>query len=48
MSPLITTSWERFKFDGRPGAQQRAYFVTLKELPNIRFGTQSEIYWDDA
>jgi hypothetical protein len=30
------------------GLQQRAYFVTLKELPNNRFGTQSEIYWDDA
>ncbi len=45
---LVTTSWERFKFGGRPGSQQRAYFVTLKELPNNRFGTQSEIYWDDA
>ncbi len=48
VSPLITTTWERFKFGGRPGTQQRAYFVTLKELPNNRFGTQSEIYWDDA
>jgi len=48
VSPLITTSWERFKFGGRPAAQQRAYFVALKELPNNRFGTQSEIYWDDA
>ncbi|HMR48080.1 MAG TPA: SPFH domain-containing protein [Arachnia sp.] len=48
VSPLITTSWERFKFGGRPGSQQRAFFVTLKELPNNRFGTQSEIYWDDA
>jgi membrane protease subunit (stomatin/prohibitin family) len=48
VSPLIKTSWERFKFGGRPGTQQRAYFVTLKELPNNRFGTQSEIYWDDA
>jgi membrane protease subunit (stomatin/prohibitin family) len=48
VSSLIKTSWERFKFGGRPGAQQRAYFVTLKELPNNRFGTQSEIYWDDA
>ena len=48
VNSLITTSWERFKFGGRPGAQQRAYFVTLKELPNNRFGTQSEIYWDDA
>ncbi len=48
VSPLITTSWERFKFGGQPGSQQRAYFVALKELPNNRFGTQSEIYWDDA
>ncbi len=48
VSPLLKTSWERFKFGGRPGSQQRAYFVTLKELPNNRFGTQSEIYWDDA
>lgn len=48
VSPLIKTSWERFKFGGRPTVQQRAYFVSLKELPNNRFGTQSEIYWDDA
>jgi len=48
VSSTLTTSWERFRFGGRPGTQQRAYFVTLKELPNNRFGTQSEIYWDDA
>lgn len=44
---LIKQSWERFKFGGQPGSQQRAVFVSLKELPNNRFGTQSEIYWDD-
>jgi len=48
VSPLIKTSWERFKFGGIPQAQQYAFFVNLKELPNNRFGTQSEIYWDDA
>ena len=48
LSAIVRSSWERFKFGGRPGSQQRAYFVTLKELPNNRFGTQSEIYWDDA
>jgi len=48
VSSLIETSWERFKFGGRPHAQQRAFFVSLKELPNNRFGTASEIYWDDA
>jgi len=48
VSSLITQSWERFKFGGQPGAQQAAFFVSLKELPDNRFGTQSEIYWDDA
>ena len=45
---LIKQSWERFKFGGRPSSQQSALFVALKELPNNKFGTQSEIYWDDA
>lgn len=44
---IIKQSWERFKFGGQPGSQQAAYFVSLKELPDNRFGTQSEIYWDD-
>ena len=48
VSSLITQSWERFKFGGQPAAQQAAFFVSLKELPDNRFGTQSEIYWDDA
>ena len=45
---LITQAWERFKFGGRPGAQQIALFVRMQELPDNRFGTQSQIYWDDA
>ena len=48
VSPLIKQSWERFKFGGIPGTQQLAFFVSLKELPDNRFGTQSEIYWDDG
>ena len=48
VSPLIKQSWERFKFGGQPGSQQMAFFVSLKELPDNRFGTQSEIYWDDS
>ena len=44
---LVKQSWERFKFGGQPGSQQAAFFVSLKELPNNRFGTQSDIYWDD-
>jgi membrane protease subunit (stomatin/prohibitin family) len=45
---LVRQSWERFKFGGQPGSQQAAFFVSLKELPDNRFGTQSEIYWDDG
>ena len=48
VSTFIKQSWERFKFGGQPGGQQQAFFVSLKELPDNRFGTQSEIYWDDA
>jgi membrane protease subunit (stomatin/prohibitin family) len=48
LDPLVMQSWERFKFGGQPGTQQLAFFVSLKELPDNRFGTQSEIYWDDA
>lgn len=47
-SSTLKTSWERFKFGGRPGSQQLAIYVNLKEIPNNKFGTQSPIYWDDA
>lgn len=48
LSSTIGQSWERFKFGGQPSAQQTAFYINLKEIPNNRFGTQSEIYWDDA
>ncbi|MEE1651481.1 SPFH domain-containing protein [Brachybacterium sp. J144] len=48
LASTVQTSWERFKFGGRPSSQQLAFFVNLKEIPDNRFGTQSEIYWDDA
>ncbi|MFN7136840.1 MAG: SPFH domain-containing protein [Thermomonas sp.] len=48
LDSLVMQSWERFKFGGIPGSQQLAFFVSLKELPDNRFGTQSEIYWDDG
>ena len=48
ISSTIKTSWERFKFGGIPGGEQMVVYVNLKEIPGNRFGTQSEIYWDDA
>ncbi len=48
ISATIKQSWERFKFGGQPGSQHIALYVNLKEIAGNRFGTQSEIYWDDA
>ncbi|ROR72374.1 SHOCT domain-containing protein [Bogoriella caseilytica] len=48
VASTVKMSWERFKFGGQPGSRQLAFYVNLKEIPNNRFGTQSEIYWDDA
>lgn len=47
ITSVVNQSWQRFKFGGQPGSQQIALFVSLKELPNNNFGTQSEVYWDD-
>ena len=44
----LKSTWEKFKFGGQPGSEQLAFYVNLKEIPNNKFGTQSEIYWDDA
>ena len=48
MSSTLKSSWEKVKFGGQLGAQQLAFYINLKEIPNNKFGTQSEIYWDDA
>lgn len=48
VSSLIKSTWEKFKFGGMASSMQQAIYVNLKEIPNNRFGTQSEIYWDDA
>ena len=48
VSSLVKSTWEKVKFGGVPGSEQLAFYVNLKEIPNNRFGTQSEIYWDDA
>ena len=48
IGPIIKSTWEKVKFGGQPGSQQLAFYVNLKEIPNNKFGTQSEIYGDDA
>ena len=48
LGPTLKSTWEKVKFGGQPGSQQLAFYVNLKEIPNNKFGTQAEIYWDDA
>lgn len=45
---IVKGSWNKFKYGGIPSSQQTLFYVNLKEIPNNKFGTQSEIYWDDA
>ena len=45
---ILKSTWDKVKFGGIPSAQQLAFFVNLKEIPGNKFGTQSEIYFDDA
>lgn len=45
---IIKQSVSRFAFGGVPSSSQIAVYVNLKEIPNLRFGTQNELYWDDA
>ena len=48
LASTFGASFERFKFGGIPAQEQTAFYVNLKEIPNNKFGTQAEIYWDDA
>lgn len=48
VSSLVRQSWDRFKYGGSPAAAQIPVFVNLKEIPDNKFGTQTEIYWDDS
>lgn len=48
ISSTIGTSWERFKFGGQAASEQLAFYVNLKEIPGIRFGTQEPLYWNDS
>ncbi len=46
--PFVVQSWERLGFGGQPATEQLAIYVNLKGIPNNKFGTPEEIYWDDA
>ena len=41
-------TWDNFKFGGQVSSEQKAVYVNMRPIPNNPFGTQGEIYWDDA
>ncbi|WP_162891202.1 SPFH domain-containing protein [Aeromicrobium sp. A1-2] len=44
---LVAQSWERFKFGGVAGREQRIYFVNLREIRSLRFGTPGPLPYKD-
>ncbi|MDP3953171.1 SPFH domain-containing protein [Microbacterium sp.] len=44
---LVRESWERFRFGGQPSQQQLIYFVNLREIRNLRFGTPGLLPYKD-
>ena len=45
---VFSSTWEKFKYGGTPATQQLAFYVNLKEISGIRFGTQTPIQWNDS
>ena len=41
-------SWEQFKYGGQPGNQQAAFYVNLKDIMGLKYGTQNPIRYKDA
>lgn len=41
-------SFEQFKYGGQPGNQQVAFYVNLKDIAGLRYGTQNPIRYKDA
>jgi membrane protease subunit (stomatin/prohibitin family) len=41
-------SFQQFKFGGQPGNQQFAFYVNLKDIAGLRYGTQNPIRYKDA
>lgn len=44
---LIDQAWERFKLGGQPGEQQLIYYVNLREIRSLGFGTPGPLPYRD-
>lgn len=45
---LIKQSWERFKFGGQPGAKNQVFYINMKEIAGLKYGTQNPIRYRDG
>lgn len=41
-------SFQQFKYGGQPGNQQFAFYINLKDIAGLRYGTQNSIRYKDA
>lgn len=44
----LSQTWERVKFGGQAASQQLAFYINLKEILGLTFGTQETVYWNDS
>lgn len=47
MKESIQASFDRFRFGGTPGKSQQVYFLNLKEIQGMRFGTRNPLQYFD-
>ncbi len=48
LASTFGASFEQFKFGGMPGNQQFVFYVNLKDIAGLRYGTQNPIRYKDA
>lgn len=48
IASTLGASWEQFKFGGMPGNQQFVFYLNLKDIAGLRYGTQNPIRYKDA
>lgn len=44
---LLAQAWQRFKFGGQPAQQQRLFYVNMREVRSLRFGTPGLLAYRD-
>ena len=44
----LSNSFEQFKFGGQPGNQQQAYYINMKDIAGLAYGTRTPVMYDDA